>query len=103
MKKFAVLGVDSVAMAHSERAAGTNGNSPDVDCGLVAGLAGDDRDARGPGTGIDLDQGRLNIAPDAVLQGNREGVARMHNRPAGREQQATPLFGARHQRFLALV
>jgi hypothetical protein len=44
----------------------------------------------------------LNIAPDAVLQANREGVAGMRNRPAAREQ-ASPLFEARHQRFVALV
>jgi hypothetical protein len=65
---------------------------------LVADLLGDDRDARGFAAGIDLDADRLNIAPDAVLQANREGVARKHNRPAAREQQASPLFGAPHQR-----
>jgi hypothetical protein len=62
---------------------------------LVAVLLGDDRDARGVAAGIDLDPDRLNIAPDAVLQENREGVAAMHT--AAREQQASPL------RFLAFV
>jgi hypothetical protein len=37
MEKFAVLGVVSVDIAHSESAAATNGDSPDVDCGLFAG------------------------------------------------------------------
>jgi hypothetical protein len=33
MEKIAVLGVESVGIAHPERAAGTNGDSPGVDCG----------------------------------------------------------------------
>jgi hypothetical protein len=70
---------------------------------LVAVLLGDDRDARGLGAGIDLDPDRLNIAPAAVLQANRERVATMHNRPAAREKQASPLFRARHRRSLAFI
>jgi hypothetical protein len=46
---------------------------------LVAVLVGDERNARGLAAGIDLDPDRPNIAPDAVLQANREGVATMHN------------------------
>jgi hypothetical protein len=128
MEKFAGLGVDSVGIAHSERAAGTNRDSPNVDSGLlacwhfgshhvagpkrltdlpspvnkleqtedfrrlVAVLLGDDRDARNLAAGIDLDPDGLNIAPDAVLQANREGVTTMHNHPAAREKQASPLL-----------
>jgi hypothetical protein len=70
---------------------------------LVVVRVGDERDARGPAAGIDLDPDRPDIAPDAILQANREGAATMHNRPAAREKQASPLFGALQQRFLALV
>jgi hypothetical protein len=35
MAKFAVFGVDSVGIAHSERAARTNRDSPDVDPSLL--------------------------------------------------------------------
>jgi hypothetical protein len=69
----------------------------------VAVLLGDGRDARGLAAGIDLDPDRLNIAPAAVLQANRKRVATMHNRPAAREKQASPLFGAGHQRLLAFA
>jgi hypothetical protein len=70
---------------------------------LVAIRVGDDGNAGGPAAGVELDSDRLNIAPDAVLQADRERVAAMYNRPAAFEKQASPLLGARHDRPLALI
>jgi hypothetical protein len=70
---------------------------------LVAILVGDDGNAGGPAAGVELHSGRLNVAPDAVLQADREPVAAMDNRPAAFEMQASPLLAARHDRPLALI
>jgi hypothetical protein len=130
MEKFAVPGVDCVGIAHSQRAAATNRGTSNVGPGLVAcwhldspHIAGleasngpgahavtarktvcrqfgrDDGNAGGPADGVD----RLNIAPDGVLQADRERVAAMYNRPAAFEKQASPLLAARHDRPLALI
>jgi hypothetical protein len=68
---------------------------------LVAILVGDDGNAGGPAAGVELHSERLNIAPDAVLQADREPAAAMDNRPAAFEKQ--PLLAARHDRPLALI
>jgi hypothetical protein len=81
MEKIAGRGVDCAGVAHSERAAGANGDWLEVDCDLVAFWH------LGP---WQLGP-RPSIAPDA------------QNRPAAVEKQARPLFAPQHQRFSAFV
>jgi hypothetical protein len=70
---------------------------------LVAILVGDDGNAGGPAAGIEPHSDRLNIAPDAVFQADRERIAAMYDRPAAFEKQVSPLLAARHDRPLALI
>src|SRR6266446_4223210 len=55
------------------------------------------------GARIELEAYRLHLAADAVLEPDGERVAPMHNGSPALQQQARPLFRARHQRLLVLV
>jgi hypothetical protein len=68
---------------------------------FVAILVGDDGNAGGPAARVEL-HSDLTIAPDAVLQADRERIAAIDNRPVAFEKQTT-LLGARHDRPLALI
>jgi hypothetical protein len=70
---------------------------------LVPVLVSDDDNASGLAAGVDFDPDTLNLAPDPVLQANRERVTAMHNRMAAREKRVSPLLRARHHRPLTLI
>jgi hypothetical protein len=67
---------------------------------LVAILVGDDGNAGGPAAGVER-HSDSNIAPEAVLQADRERVAAIHSRPAAFEKQPGLLLAAPHDRPLA--
>jgi hypothetical protein len=97
MEKFAVLSVDSLGIAHSDRATGTNRDSPDMDSGLLAFWH------LGPHHVAGLKAEPLWPVAKNRIAATAPKRPATRNRPAAREKQASPLLRARHQLFLAFV